>query len=233
MTSPYIPIVGPAISTSSSFPLKPPNSRTRYSVVITSSIQWKAPANVFYVEISMVGGGGGGGAGVDGSTYGSGGGGGAAIAPGIIQVIPGGLYVITIGAGGNGATNGNSNSTDGGITSFVGEGISLYCEGGKRGNTQTSLSVPGGAGGVSGGKSSFGLLGVSGGTGGAVDVGSYKKGGNVENSEGGAASTGSGGGASLFAPGGSGAAGTFGSGGGGGNNGSNGGTGFVKLTWEQ
>src|SRR5690606_29439422 len=91
----------------------------------TASVGWLAPLGIEEVTVEAWGGGGGGSSGNPSfSSSGGGGGGGGAYAKGTVSVTPGGIYAITVGAGGG-------PSTAGGDSSFVGDnGESVLAKGG-------------------------------------------------------------------------------------------------------
>jgi hypothetical protein len=81
-------------------PPVPPPPLTVVSFTTTETTTWTAPAGVSSVEYLVVGGGAGGGTGYD--SGGGGGGGGGMVLTGILAVIPGETYTVTVGAGGAG-----------------------------------------------------------------------------------------------------------------------------------
>jgi len=126
----------------------------------TASSTWTAPAGVFSVSLLGVGGGGAGG-GARGNTQPSGrggGGGGGGVFDGIVPVVPGTSYTVTIGSGGVSATAASLPSGNGGDTSF---GSLITCPGGQAGvsinagtttaTAQTTISVTNNPGGSFGG----------------------------------------------------------------------------------
>jgi hypothetical protein len=200
--------------------------------VYTSSGVWIAPANCYFVQLAMCGGGGSGG--VTSGSSSSGGSGAAAIAPSIIPVVPGTTYTVTVGAGGVGVvSDGTGNS--GGESSFSGGILILRALGGSGGLGFLANLLGGSVVAIS----SFGAIGVSGGSVPSTS-GAGVRSGSVEHALGGvsASNTGTGGGASLFSDGTNGAstssAAGFGAGSGGANVASGaGGNGIVVLTWEE
>lgn len=100
----------------------------------TASGSWTAPAGVFSVNILAVGGGGGGGGATNTTTEQTvgGGGGGGGVYDGLIPVVPGTTYTVTIGTGGAGASAGTVASSNGANTTFG-----------------SIMTAPGGQGGVS------------------------------------------------------------------------------------
>lgn len=126
----------------------------------TASSTWTAPAGVFAISLLGVGGGGAGG-GASGNlqpTARGGGGGGGGVFDGIVPVVPGTSYTVTIGSGGVSATASNLPSGNGGDTSF---GTLITCPGGQAGVSiaagtttsvaQTTVSVTNNPGGSFGG----------------------------------------------------------------------------------
>jgi hypothetical protein len=77
-----------------------PDTTVIVSFKTVGSTTWVAPANVTSVEYLVVGGGGGSGGGFD--TGGGGGGGGGMVLTGTLPVIPGTVYNVTVGDGGEG-----------------------------------------------------------------------------------------------------------------------------------
>jgi hypothetical protein len=106
----------------------------------TASGSWTAPAGVYAVNVLAVGGGGGGGgAGSNGSTTQAtgGGGGGGGVFDGVVPVVPGTTYTVTIATGGAGATSGAVASSNGTNTTF---GSLVTAPGGQGGVSQNSSS---------------------------------------------------------------------------------------------
>jgi hypothetical protein len=134
---------------------RPQYKAAYYSVA--GNYQWTCPPGVFYIKCHVTGGGGGGGSVCQNSGPLCGGcGGGGGYAEGIIPVIPGGVYGITVGAGGAGqsSTAGGPGAT-GGTTSF--NGI-LTATGGGGGDGQGQPILAGGVSGMgSGGYKNCGL----------------------------------------------------------------------------
>lgn len=140
---------------------------------VTASGTWTVPNGVYRVAILAVGGGGGSGQGYAAApdnkrnygTGGTGGCGGNAVST-IINVMPGDVFTIAIGNGGNGDTSGyqqTSNATDGGTTtvSYKGQAI-LSAVGGRHENrTSTGNGGNGGEGGSSGGNGGNGGNGIT------------------------------------------------------------------------
>jgi hypothetical protein len=162
--------------------------------VYTGSAPFTVPAGVTRIRVRVVGAGGGGGRGT--GTNAAAGGGAGGYAEGWYDVTPGSTYMVTVGAGGSGATSPGAAGSPGGTTSF---GDLLSATGG---SGQSPLEA-GGSGGY--------------GVGGQINAG----GGDGLDATGGAPTMGGGGGNSVF--GGGGRAGTvaggnakaFGAGGGG------------------
>ena len=82
--------------------------KQQYTVRITSTQSWTAPAGVISVEVIMAGGGGGGSGAPNSGTSGSGGGG--SVDYNVLTVSPGTAYTITIGAGGAATTSTTANN---------------------------------------------------------------------------------------------------------------------------
>ncbi|TWD54553.1 hypothetical protein FB480_103465 [Agrobacterium vitis] len=123
----------------------PPTGKSRQPALYTyvNSGVFTAPEGVYFVHLRAWGGSaGGGGAGPNGA---GGGGGGGGYAEGIVAVVPGQTYLITIGQGGAGGAAGGGKGGDGGTTSF---GSLLTATGGLGGYGAASGYANGGAGGV-------------------------------------------------------------------------------------
>jgi hypothetical protein len=189
-----------------SFPVAGIRAKITRQRLYTSSGVWIAPANCYYVQLAMCGGGGSGAVVSDnsGSPTGSvanGGAGAAVIVPGLIPVLPGISYTVTVGAGGASATATLSaaNGASGGTSIFAGGLTYFATQGGVGGGVGGGAA----AGGTTVQGSSYGLLGVNGGNGARADF-SPSAAGAVEHSIGGTSvnSYRGGGGASLFAAGG-------------------------------
>ena len=113
--------------------------------VHTVDAVWRAPQGVRWARVRVVGAGGGGGGGD--SNYSGGGGGAGGYAEGIVQVVPGESYAITIGQGGAGNIAGQTGRA-GGDTAFGGL---VRASGGKGGGSANPNSYGGAPGaGVSG-----------------------------------------------------------------------------------
>jgi len=94
---------------------------TSQSQAFTSSSNFTVPANVTYVEVTMIGGGGGGrGAAAANANSGHGGGSGEQVVRWPLPVTPGAVMAVTIGAGGAGSADASTAGTTGGTTSFGG-----------------------------------------------------------------------------------------------------------------
>ena len=101
--------------------LQAPNVVERLSTFTATGV-WLCPADVTSVVITAFGGGGSGaGAGLGGTTIGAAGGGGAIMSSQAIAVVPGTLYIVTIGAGGA-SRRGRLRGNPGGDTSFIAAG---------------------------------------------------------------------------------------------------------------
>jgi hypothetical protein len=106
-------------------------SKTRYVETLTSGSSWTVPANVSYVNVTLVGGGGGGGTGPN--TYGGqrqDGPGGQIILT-TVATTPGDTISLSIGAGGTAALNTGTDGGAGGNTTFTGATTALGGSGGK------------------------------------------------------------------------------------------------------
>lgn len=229
-----------------SFPVAGVRAKITRQRLYTSSGVWIAPANCYYVQLAMCGGGGSGAAFSDDSGaplgFVAGGGSGAAvIVPGLIPVVPGISYAVTVGAGGASAsaTLTFANGVAGGTSIFAGA-LTYFAAGGGGAGQSGGAAL----GGTTAQVSSYSVFGVNGGAGGTAAGGT---GGAVEHTIGGVGGFGvaGGGGASLFSAGG--AAGLltpsikpkFGAGSGAGYNAdaiatsAAGGDGVVILTWEE
>lgn len=243
----------------SGFPQTGQRQKQRKTALFLSSGTWTVPAGVAFVYLEMVGGGGGGkGAPYTGSVVSSMGDGGNAgmFLRGVLMVVAGIVYPVTVGAGGTAGDAFSSAATAGGDTVF---GTGLF-----------AVTAPGGMPGKNG-ASSYGaayaqavtaygpghdlrgllsnnLVAVPGGRGGAnVATGSaYPQPVNGEPCEGTPGGTGMGGGASVLGKGGNQNSvpptANSGAGGGGGYAadssvvgvaGANGAAGMVRLIWEE
>jgi hypothetical protein len=112
------------------------------------------------IEYLVVGGGGGGGAAYGDTNNGTGGGGAGGYrtnyAGTALQVTPGSVYTVTIGAGGPGASAVSSTGGSNGVaSSIIGTGISITSSGGGNGGGADNIT-PGGNGGSGGGSGGWG-----------------------------------------------------------------------------
>jgi len=105
-------------------------SRTILTFNSTTACDWTVPANVFAIDILVVGGGGGG-----GFERGGGGGGGGVAFSAALSVSPSAVHVVRVGAGGVASTSASAKGGDGGTSSFV------------RNSDSTTLVQSGGGGG--------------------------------------------------------------------------------------
>ena len=119
------------------------------STLYTSSTTWTCPPGITQVEILVVAGGGGG---AGGATTATGGGGAGVLA--VVGVIPGNVYMITVGAGGTGAAGTGGNGTSSVFSGTGTLGAIVYtATGGIGGSTSSgggisgtvTISVAGGA----------------------------------------------------------------------------------------
>jgi len=147
-----------------------------------------APAGVTSVTVECWGGGGGGaGCGVSGgSNTGGPGGGGGEYARDTIAVTPGNTYNYHVGAGGAGGAN-NNDGVDGDDTFFTGDTVTVFANGGSKGDRSIDGNWLGGLGGTGsvnsvhfdGGKGGNEATGHLGGGGGGGGAGSAGAGGNA------------------------------------------------------
>lgn len=176
------------------------------STDVTTTVEWDTAGDYQWVSpitgpaLVEAGGAGAGGNGSSTSRGGPGAGSGEYAAEPALQLIEGNTYNLTVGAGGQGATGGNT-GVDGGDSFFQPNGLTVYANGGTASNgswlaglggtgstntvhfdggdgytVPTGQSIGGGAGGSAG---STGAGGNSGGsTGGAAGTGGGAKGGN-------------------------------------------------------
>ncbi len=105
---------------------------------------WTVPAGVRLAKVRLVGGGGGGGGGDTG--YGGGGGGAGGYAEGVVQLVPGTVIPVMIGAGGAGAGP-LASGVAGGVTSFGAAGPAVVGATGGQGGASNNPDSHGGAGG--------------------------------------------------------------------------------------
>jgi len=156
-------------------------SRSRIaSTIFSASGSYTCPAGVTKVHVILrpgAGGGGGGGAGGTGfggvtgggggGGRGGGGGGAAQIVRTFLNVVPGTVYTVTVGAGGTGGAGSATTTGGGGGAGGVSSFGSLVTVG--------RLAVPiggsGGTGGGAGGNGTIAAAGAAGATGGAVGIG--------------------------------------------------------------
>jgi hypothetical protein len=126
----------------------PPAGKSRQPALYTyiNNGVFTVPEGVYFIRVRLWGGGaGGGGVGPNGA---GGGGGGGGYAEGIVAVVPGQTYTITIGQGGGGGAAGGGNGGNGGTTSF---GALLSATGGLSGYGAASGYASGNAGGTAAG----------------------------------------------------------------------------------
>jgi len=151
---------------------------------VEGALSWTAPTDVYNVQYLVVAGGGGGGGGYD--TGGGGGGAGGMVLTGTLSVLPGQIYPVEVGSGGNASTNNypTVNETPGGpgSNSMFSSVTALGGEGGKGSRTQTGGSGLGGAAAINPttaavGGNGGGSTGGGGGGGGSTGAGGNKSGG--------------------------------------------------------
>lgn len=149
-------IIGMPAGSGGSFPMAGTRPKVRKTLtVVSSSITWTAPNNVYHVILQMVGGGGSGGISRIGysasffnttayihgdSTPNCGGGqGGTAVPPTIIPVNPGSTYVLTGGVGGRAISSSLTDTfvtgMSGSNSSFTGDVLNIVAPGGEGGRT--------------------------------------------------------------------------------------------------
>lgn len=97
--------------------------------LFTASGSWTAPTGVTRVYVVVAGGGGGGGGGAGSCNPPGGNGGFGGVSVGIMTVVPGTAYTVTVGAGGSGGVTG-TNGVAGNTSSF---GALMSATGGARG----------------------------------------------------------------------------------------------------
>ena len=148
-----------------------------------AAVPWTAPTDVYSVQYLVVAGGGGGGGGYD--TGGGGAGAGGMVLTGTLSIVPGQIYTVEVGAGGNASTNSypTVNETPGGPggNSQFASVTALGGEGGKGSRTQTGGSGLGGAAAINPttaavGGNGGGSNGGGGGGGGSSGAGTNKSG---------------------------------------------------------
>lgn len=103
------------------FPAPVASSKTRRALTFLSGTSWTVPADVTFVNVTLVGGGGGGSGASTGnpSTLGVNGRGGQVISS-TLSTTPGASITYAIGAGGSAAGGSNSGGGVGGTTTFTG-----------------------------------------------------------------------------------------------------------------
>lgn len=200
-----------------------PIARIRFSrktEIITESMKWTVPGGVTSVSIFAVGGGGGGSVQTGLTVAAGGGGGGGHIVRSVVNVTPGDLIDIVIGAGGSAAVYTSSSSVKaggaGGDTKFGENVIAAGAEAGSAG--EKSVGGNGCSGGTGGG--ACGYSGENGGFSGGS--GSYGGGGGAGGIRTGTPTTGKGGNGGTYGGGGGGYSGGGSGGAGCGSGGSNG-----------
>ena len=139
------------------------------SQTFNTSGTFTVPAEVTSVTIECWGGGGAGGGAGGGSTHSGGGGGGGAYNKGLVTVIAGNSYPVTVGTGGSGVSGANGNA--GGNSSF--NGLIIANGGGGGSFSSASTNSNGGAGGLGG----VGGLYIGGNGGNGVSATPYSGGG--------------------------------------------------------
>jgi len=131
---------------------------TRMTWTRSASFSWTVPDNVYRCDILLVGGGGGGGGRPASVGSGGGGGGAGAMCRVIVQVVPGDVFTVVVGAGGAGTQTNGTNGTSSTVTISGGKGV-ITATGGSGGKVGTAGS-PGnvGQGGFGGAEGSNTLL---------------------------------------------------------------------------
>ena len=115
------------------FPAASAASKTMFRTTLTSGTSYTVPANVTYLNVTLMGGGGGAG-GTGGNGYGSKQGGAGELISSTLSATAGASIAYAIGAGGAG---GSANGTAGGTTTFTGA-TSAVGGGGGSGGTGSS-----------------------------------------------------------------------------------------------
>jgi hypothetical protein len=137
-------------------------AKTRRVETLTSGTSWTVPADVTFVNVTLVGGGQGGtGAwsnnGIDSGSLGTGG----SVISSTLTTTPGGSIAYGIGAGGTGGSaSGDNRGGSGGSTTFT--GATTATGGSGTGGTGNAAANGGAAGGFSGGNAQSGGTGGSG-----------------------------------------------------------------------
>jgi hypothetical protein len=145
------------------------------SFTTAGSYQFTVPAGIVRLWVRLVGGGGGGGGGsgssLSGQTWSGGGGGSAGYSEGFMNVTPGQVIQVNVGAGGDGEPAGENGAwaNSGGTTSF----LSMRATGGGGAAGGTSTQSGGGPGMGYGGQ-----INLPGGTGGDGNPNNLSQGGN-------------------------------------------------------
>lgn len=153
------------------------------SYTVAGTYNWTVPTGVFRARVRVVGAGGGGGGAGGGVGMSGGGGGAGGYAEGWLNVTPGQVVAIAIGAGGAGSAGGvQGTAAAGGTTSF---GSLMSATGGSGGITNSAGSA-GGAPGVGSGGTQLNTYGAAGGDGNPFQA-------NVQGGQGGAGAFGGGG----------------------------------------
>jgi len=129
-------------------------SQPKGYVLFASSQNWAVPLGVSHIKIIVIGGGGGGGGGS--ASYAGGGGGSGAVSYAEVQVDPGDVFSIQVGAGGSAGTGGSSPTAggNGGKTQLLDPSGNVI------------VAALGGLGGQPGGSSAAGSGGSGGSSGG-------------------------------------------------------------------
>lgn len=146
------------------FPAAAAASKTMFRTTLTSGTSYTVPANVTYLNVTLIGGGGG--AGGTGSGRDSGAGNPGELISSTLSATAGASIAYAIGAGASGGTVQSSRGGTGGTTTFTGATSAAGGTGGSgadtTGNTGSVSYANNGAGSSSGGASAQGATGGAG-----------------------------------------------------------------------